>query len=59
MAKQNKNLCPLKATITKQTRWHLYYLAQISGLSVGRLIDKMVRSWVATMNSEEESEKKP
>ena len=55
MAKEkndNKGLVTLKITVTKQTAWHLNrWSAMWGSCTLGRVIDKLVRSWAATMNS--------
>lgn len=46
----NKGLVTIKITVTKQTAWHIAQLAKTANCSEGRIIDKMVRSWVSSMN---------
>lgn len=51
MVKQRKkNLRSKKYTVTAQTAWHIAQLAKTANCSEGRIIDKMVRSWVSSMN---------
>ena len=50
MSKQkdyNKGLVTLKITVTKQTAWHLNRLSALSNLSIGKVIDKIVRTLTA------------
>lgn len=46
----NKGLVTIKITVTKQTAWHIAQLAKTANCSEGRIIDKMVRSWISSMN---------
>ena len=50
MAKEknyNKGLVTIKITVTKQTAWHLNRWAALSDSSIGKVIDKIVRSLTA------------
>lgn len=53
MAKEknyNKGLVTLRITVTAQTAWHLEQLSRTAGCGKGQIIDKMVRSWMASMS---------
>lgn len=50
MKQRKKNLRSKKYTVTTQTAWHIAQLAKTANCSEGRIIDKMVRSWVSSMN---------
>lgn len=52
-----KNLRTIKLTVTAQTKWHLEQLAKTIGCSPGQVIDKLIRSWLATMGSVDTKEK--
>ena len=43
----NKGLVTIKITVTKQTAWHLNRWAAISDSTIGKVIDKIVRSLTA------------
>lgn len=50
MAKQknyNKGLVTFKVTVTAQTAWHLNRWSALSDSSIGKVIDKIVRSLTA------------
>lgn len=50
MAKEknyNKGLVTIKITVTKQTAWHLNRWSAISDSSIGKVVDKIVRSLTA------------
>lgn len=38
-----KNLRPLRCLVTAQTAWNLKRLANMAGISPGRVVDKLVR----------------
>lgn len=43
---QNKNLCHLKITVNKQTKWHLARIAAMMGYGdkdLGRVVDLLTR----------------
>lgn len=50
MKQRKKNLRSKKYTVTAQTAWHIAQLAKTANCSEGRIIDKMVRSWISSMN---------
>lgn len=43
----NKGLVTIKITVTKQTAWHLNRWAAVSNSTVGKVVDKIVRSLTA------------
>ena len=50
MAKEknyNKGLVTLRITVTKQTAWHLHRWAAQANSSLGKVVDKIVRSLTA------------
>lgn len=50
MAKEknyNKGLVTIKITVTKQTAWHLNRWAAMCNSTIGKVIDKIVRSLTA------------
>lgn len=48
----NKGLVTIKITVTKQTAWHLNRWAAMAGSTLGKVVDKIVRSLTAWENHE-------
>ena len=53
-----KNYVVLKIKVSPQTAYHLERMAAMSRCSLGRVVDKLVRSWVLCMKGEFHHDKK-